>query len=85
MEPLPTVKTAFSLVSREESNQKHGFNSNSSSNNKPQSSTFVSQFADQNKVKGKSQILQCKNYGLQGHSTEKCFKIIGYPKDYKPK
>ena len=30
IEPFPDIKTAFSVVSREESNQKHGFVSSSS-------------------------------------------------------
>lgn len=60
MEPLPTVKTAFSLVSREESNQKHGFSSNSSNSNKVQSSAFVSKFSDQKKCKGKIKFLNAK-------------------------
>ena len=83
MEPLPNVKTAFSLVSREESNQKHISHSNS--NTKTQPSAFVSKFNNQRNNKVRGPIPQCKNCGLKGHSIEKCFKIIGYPKDYKPK
>ena len=83
MDPLPGVKSAFSLVSREESNQKHNTHSNSVTN-KSQSSAFASRFIDQKKNnKGKGPIPQCKNCGLKGHSIEKCFKIIGYPKEYK--
>lgn len=26
-----------------------------------------------------------KNNGLKGHLIEKCYKLIGYPKDFKPK
>lgn len=27
----------------------------------------------------------CKNYGIKGHTIEKCYKRIGYPKDFKSK
>ena len=27
--------------------------------------------------------MQCKTYGLKGHLTERCYKLIGYPKDFK--
>lgn len=47
MDPLPHVKAAFSIDSREESLQKEGPLSSSSS--KTQASTFVGKFSDQKK------------------------------------
>lgn len=54
MESLPSMKTAFSLVSREES-IKHGSNL-LSSNNKTLSSPFVSKSVDEKKPKSKGQV-----------------------------
>lgn len=40
----------------------------------------MSKFVDQKKSKPKFQITQCKNYGLNGHAIEKCFKELDTPK-----
>lgn len=67
------VKTAFSVVSREESKQKHGFVSVSSS--KGQTSAFVGKINDSKRFKGKkNQNLLCKNCGLKGHTIEKYYR-----------
>lgn len=85
MEPLPNVRTAFSIISREESFQKNG----SLSNNhvKIQLSAFNSSFNDSktNKSRSQNQNLQCKHCAIKGHTIERCYKLIGYPKDYKQK
>lgn len=85
MDPLPNVKVAFSIVSREESHQKQNSFKNPSIVSKTQTSAFSSRVNNQRRNKTKGPIPQCKNYGLKGHSIEKCFKLIGYPKEYKPK
>ncbi|XP_052622644.1 uncharacterized protein LOC111911314 [Lactuca sativa] len=51
LDPLPNVKTAFSIVSREESHQKN------------EALTSIS----------------------NGHLIDRCYKLIGYPKDFKPR
>lgn len=83
MKPLLFVKSTISLVSHEESFTKHGPNL-LIYNHKTSSSVFVSKFVDQKKSNCKGNIQQCKNCGIKGRSIEKCFKLIGYPKDYKP-
>ncbi|XP_052627603.1 uncharacterized protein LOC128134170 [Lactuca sativa] len=86
MDPLPNVKTAFSIVSREESlyrNCSLTSLQSSQSVTKSQFSAFNSRFNSRNNNKNKSQIVQCKNCGVKGHTIEKCFKLIGYPKDFK--
>nr|XP_033514192.1 uncharacterized protein LOC117278866 [Nicotiana tomentosiformis]XP_033514193.1 uncharacterized protein LOC117278866 [Nicotiana tomentosiformis] len=35
--------------------------------------------------KGKKQFPQCEHCGMKGHTKENCYKIIGYPIDFKPK
>lgn len=81
MESLPDVKIVFYFVSWEESNQKH--DSFSGLFNKSQSS---SAFAGKlNDTKGINQNIFYKNYGLKGHSIKKCYKLMAYPKDFKPR
>ncbi|KAI3508512.1 hypothetical protein L1887_23520 [Cichorium endivia] len=83
MEPLPNVRTAFSIISREESFQKNGSLSNNSV--KVQSSAFNSRFDDSKNNKNISQFqnMQCKHCGIKGHTIERCYKLIGYPEDFK--
>lgn len=33
----------------------------------------------------KNPFLQCEDYGLKGHTKENCYKIIGYPEEFKGK
>ena len=93
MEPLPTVKSAFSILSREESLQKGG--SMSSSSSKPGPSAFASKF-NNNKFNSNTnntnrsrnqnnQIPVCKHCNIKGHTIDKCYKLVGYPKDFKPR
>lgn len=83
MEPLPKAKISFSIVSREESNQKNGSISNVS--NKGQTFSFVGKFNDPKRLRGRNQNLQCKHYGIKGHTIGKCYKLVEFPKDIKPK
>lgn len=80
MEPLPSVRAAFSIISREESHQKNG--SSVTISNKTQTSGFTSKINEQKRGKIKNPKLQCKHCGLKGHTIERCFKIIGFPKDF---
>ncbi|KAI3781841.1 hypothetical protein L2E82_11867 [Cichorium intybus] len=85
MKPLPNVRTAFSIISREESFQKNG--SLSSNQLKVQTSVFNSRFKDSrnNENRSQTQLLQCKHCGIKGHTIDRCNKVVGYPKDYKHK
>lgn len=84
MDPLPNVRTAFSIVSREESHQKNGSLSlGTGKGNGSQSSAFNVKLNEQKKGKTKTSNLQCKHRGLKGHTIERCYKLIGYPKDFK--
>ncbi|KAI3499188.1 hypothetical protein L1887_34981 [Cichorium endivia] len=81
MDPLPNVRSAFSIISREESRQKNGsLSSNTNTNSQPAAFNSKSNFKPN---KGKNQNLQCKHCGVKGHTIERCYKLIGYPKDFK--
>ena len=85
-DPLPTLRVAFSIVSREES---HKGNKPSSSANKGLTSAFASKSFDSNKFQknqgnsnnNKNNNLVCKNCGIKGHTIERCYKLVGYPKN----
>lgn len=81
-DPLPNVKTAFAIVSREESNQRGG-SSSSVSTNKSQPTAFFGKLNDQKRGKLRNPNLQCKHCGAKGHTIERCYKLIGFPKDFK--
>ncbi|XP_071704316.1 uncharacterized protein [Rutidosis leptorrhynchoides] len=86
-DPVPTVKTAFSIISRDESHRMH--NSSSSNVSKTQSSAFnsktvnvVNNNSNNNRRKYKNPPLKCTNCNMLGHTVERCFELIGYPPGY---
>ncbi|GKB16801.1 ribonuclease H-like domain-containing protein [Tanacetum coccineum] len=84
-DPIPDVKTAFSIISREESYK------GSSSGNKAQAFVFAAKVHNNNNYKknlsAKNPNLVCTNpnCGLTCHTIEKCYKIVGYPRHIKKK
>ncbi|KAJ0765507.1 putative transcription factor interactor and regulator CCHC(Zn) family [Helianthus annuus] len=83
-EPLPSVKVAFSIVSREESHR------NSSVGSKTQNVSFVSktnQTFDQKKkeFRGPNPNLKCTHCNKLGHTVDRCFELVGYPSSFKKK
>nr|KAJ0191767.1 hypothetical protein LSAT_V11C800422600 [Lactuca sativa] len=72
----------------EESLQKNGSLGNIVSS-KPQVSVFNSKANDFKRTQGqnrsRNQGLQCKNSNLKGHTIDRCYKLIGYPKDFTPR
>ncbi|GJZ12978.1 putative RNA-directed DNA polymerase, partial [Tanacetum coccineum] len=93
-EPLPNVKDAFYVVSREESHR--GLHPGSSSSSKIQHAAFIAKTNNANNFnksvngnnnnnanRGPNPNRLCKNYGLIGHTIERCYEIIGYPAGFK--
>uniref|UniRef100_A0A251UGL6 Putative reverse transcriptase, RNA-dependent DNA polymerase, Gag-polypeptide of LTR copia-type n=1 Tax=Helianthus annuus TaxID=4232 RepID=A0A251UGL6_HELAN len=83
-EPLPTVKVAFSIISREESHRM------SSTGSKSQNVSFVSKpnqtFDPRRKGnRGSNTVLKCSHCNMLGHTVDRCFEIIGYPPGFKRK
>ncbi|XP_052626898.1 uncharacterized protein LOC128133479 [Lactuca sativa] len=75
---------------QEESIQRNGSLSSlqsSQSLSKSQPAAFNSRFNNRsgfnNTNKNKTQSVQCKNCGIKDHTIDKCYKLIGYPKDFK--
>ncbi|KAM0050951.1 putative RNA-directed DNA polymerase [Helianthus debilis subsp. tardiflorus] len=83
-EPLPTVKVAFSIVSREESHR------NSSIGTKPQNVSFVSKtgqnFEQKRKeFRGPNPNFKCTHCNKVGHTVDRCYELVGYPSSFKKK
>ncbi|XP_071741113.1 uncharacterized protein [Rutidosis leptorrhynchoides] len=82
---VPNVKTAFSIISRDESHRLHSNNSV-----KNQSSAFVSKTSNtsnnnsgyNNKKKYRNPPLKCTNCNMLGHTVDRCYELIGYPPGY---
>nr|GEU84097.1 hypothetical protein [Tanacetum cinerariifolium] len=100
-DPLPTVKEAFSLLSRDES---HRNIHSGGSGVKSGSSAFVSKvdnkesiffaanstdnrkrFNNNNNNTVRNPSLVCKHCNMNSHTIERCFKLIGYPPNFKRK
>ncbi|GJU85147.1 hypothetical protein Tco_1292693 [Tanacetum coccineum] len=90
IDPIPDVKTAFSIIFKEES---HRGSSSSSPESKAQASIFAAKVHNNNnnnfkkKSSAKNPNLICTNpnCGLTGHTIEKCYKIVCYPEHIKKK
>ncbi|XP_035838860.1 uncharacterized protein LOC118486484 [Helianthus annuus] len=83
-DPLPSVKTAFSIISREESHR------GSNSISKTPNVGFVAktnQFSDNKKRfnNGPNPNLKCTHCNKIGHVIDKCFELHGYPSSYRSK
>ncbi|KAJ0535848.1 putative transcription factor interactor and regulator CCHC(Zn) family [Helianthus annuus] len=84
-EVFPSVKVAFSVVSREESHRM-----SSSSGSKGQNVSFVSKsnqsFESKKKTsnqRGPNTSLKCTHCNMIGHTVDRCFELIGYPPNFK--
>ncbi|GKC29648.1 hypothetical protein Tco_1036942 [Tanacetum coccineum] len=108
-ETLPDVRSAYAIISNEESHmiasgnitktsqrsQTFAFTANvpnrwnyqrsQVSNNIPRPSNTVKPNDNRNRRTVGCSNLVCENYGFNGHTIERCFKIIGYPPDFGKK
>ncbi|XP_076916790.1 uncharacterized protein LOC143576628 [Bidens hawaiensis] len=80
-EPLPTMKTAFSIISREESHR----SVNGSSKTQTQNVGFVAKANQKRIYRGPNPILKCSHCNKIGHKVERCFEIVGYPQNSTPR
>ncbi|XP_071712327.1 uncharacterized protein [Rutidosis leptorrhynchoides] len=94
-DPLPDVKSAFAILSREESHR--GVSGVGTS--KSQNSAFVAQTNNNSWLnrnnntgssgrgsgfnRGPNPNLKCTKCNKIGHTIDRCFEIVGYPNNYK--
>lgn len=86
MKPLPTVRQAYSLLIQEEKQREIRFGSHFTSDGVSfnAGNTYnrnVTQIA--NRGKSEFRKLFCKYCKKAGHIKEKCFKLHGFPNNYK--
>ncbi|XP_071740955.1 uncharacterized protein [Rutidosis leptorrhynchoides] len=70
-DPLPSVKSAFSIVSREESHR--------NVNDKKPVTETAAFFSNKPKNSAVQTKLKCKKCLRIGHTIDRCFEIVGYP------
>ncbi|RVW13837.1 Retrovirus-related Pol polyprotein from transposon RE1 [Vitis vinifera] len=85
MDPLPAINKVFSLVIQEEHHRTVGYSYSGSHNSDP--ITFGS---NSNALAGSSggsktrrDRITCSYCGFQGHTKDKCYKLVGYPPGWK--
>ncbi|GKD67315.1 ribonuclease H-like domain-containing protein [Tanacetum coccineum] len=84
-EVLPDVKSAYATISSEESHRV-GAGSIAGSSQRNQAFAFVSNVSNRNNLqRNQASDLVCENCGFNGHTIDRCFKIIGYPADFGKK
>ncbi|KAJ0483933.1 putative RNA-directed DNA polymerase [Helianthus annuus] len=80
-DPLPSVKTAFAIISREESHRC------GSSTSKTSTVAFNSKFSDNKKKnwRNPNPNLKCTHCNMIGHTVDRCYELVGYPPGHKKK
>ncbi|GJW65449.1 hypothetical protein Tco_0117333 [Tanacetum coccineum] len=81
-EVLPDVRSAYAIISSEESHRVV-VGSIVGSSQRNQASAFVQGGGSgfNNNKQGGGSGMVCENYGFNGRTIDRCFKIIGYPAD----
>ncbi|XP_071695665.1 uncharacterized protein [Rutidosis leptorrhynchoides] len=89
-DPIPDAKTAFAVISREESHRRFVSSHVSS---KSQNTVFMSQFGNtgsnqsynsrNRNNRGPNPNLECTKCNKIGHTIDRCFEVVGYPPHYK--
>ncbi|XP_076901890.1 uncharacterized protein LOC143556467 [Bidens hawaiensis] len=84
-DPLPTVKAAFAIISREESHRSAN-GSKSHFQNLGFAAKANQPFDNKKGVnKGPNPNFKYTHCGKIGHTVERCFELVGYPQGSKPK
>ncbi|KAJ0581436.1 putative transcription factor interactor and regulator CCHC(Zn) family [Helianthus annuus] len=86
-ETLPSVKDAFSVISREESHLHSKIISDKTPNNDVGFAVKTNQVIESKKknVRTPNPNLKCSHCNKTGHTIAKCFELVGYPSWMKSK
>lgn len=79
MDPIPPITEVFSLCVQDEKQREIG----SASGNGDPNHAFAVKNADNGLRGAKKDRPLCAHCGLLGHTKEKCYKLHGYPPNYK--
>ncbi|KAH0762701.1 hypothetical protein KY290_018774 [Solanum tuberosum] len=80
--PLPTVSLAYSLIIQDEQQRESVIHSHFSGS----STSYLAPTTHANGIndyKGKKSNLVCSHCKKTGHTVDKCYRIIGFPPDFK--
>ncbi|XP_071712675.1 uncharacterized protein [Rutidosis leptorrhynchoides] len=80
IDPIPSVKTAFAIVSREESLRLSSHSSSSGPGRNQHSAFLVSKTFDNKRRigNGPNPNLKCTKCRKLGHTIDRCYEIVGY-------
>ncbi|GJR33127.1 putative ribonuclease H-like domain-containing protein [Tanacetum coccineum] len=78
---LPDVRSAYAIISSKESHRVD-FSSGVGTSQRSQPSNVSRHVNSGNRRPNVGSPLLCENYGFNGHTMDKCFKLIGYPPDF---
>ncbi|XP_075079668.1 uncharacterized protein LOC142164824 [Nicotiana tabacum] len=76
----PTLNQAYAMITQDESQQSLGGSAMAE-----KVDHMAMQAGRCQGFRGKKQFLQCEHCHIKGHVKENCFKIIGYPEDFRGK
>ncbi|XP_075083829.1 uncharacterized protein LOC142167796 [Nicotiana tabacum] len=77
----PSLNQAYAMVIEDESE----YSSSSLSSLSEKGDPMAMKVGRGQGYKGKKPFMQCERCGLRGHTKEKCYRIIGYPEEFKGK
>lgn len=86
MAPLPNVNLAYSLLIQDEKRRETYVSPTfpgESSSFLAAHHTFSGQRSQQTELGGRKLSLTCSHCKKPGHSIDKCYRIIGFPNDFK--
>ncbi|GJR68309.1 hypothetical protein Tco_0014374 [Tanacetum coccineum] len=81
-EPLPNAKGTYALISSEESHRAVITGSQTSGDAPRPNNNVPKPNNNGNRRTANSPSLVCKHCGFNGHTMDRCFKLIGYPSDF---
>ena len=84
MEPLPTINKVFSLVIQEEKQPNVGISYQTSEPMAFGSNSNASIGSSGGSKTRRDKII-CSHCGFNGHTKEKCYRLVGYPPGWKDK
>ncbi|RVW66875.1 Retrovirus-related Pol polyprotein from transposon RE1 [Vitis vinifera] len=85
MDPLPAINKVFSLVIQEERHRTVGYSYSGSHNSDPMTfgSNSNAPAGSSGGSKTRRDRITCSHCGFQGHTKDKCYKLVGYPPGWK--
>ncbi|KAJ0581298.1 putative retrotransposon Copia-like protein [Helianthus annuus] len=79
MKPLPSISAAYAILIQDEKQREiHSTNIFAPESSSMNVTAQTSQFRTENK-----KVVVCSHYKKYGHTSNKCYRLVGFPKDFK--